>query len=220
MGPRRTGGKTAAAAILASLAIAALAQGGAFAHEERPVGDLELEVGWLEEPALAGFKNGVQVIASRSGEPVEGGRLQVVLIFGGKNGDTRSEPLSVQPVPERPGQYFAAVIPTRPGQYTFHLTGRLGGKRIDEIFTSGPRSFDDVRNPTEAEFPTRDPTPAELADRLDRLDARIEQALAELRTSHAHSGPDALTLILAGAGAALGALALAITLLRRTARGT
>jgi hypothetical protein len=200
--------------------LAALAQGTAFAHKNRAVGELELTVGWLEEPPLAGLKNGVEVIAARSGEPVEGGRLQVVLLFGGKNSDTRSDPVQLQPVPGEPGQYVATIIPTRPGRFTFRVTGRLAGKRIDEVFTSGPRSFDDVRNPTEAEFPARDPTPAELAARLDRLDARMERLLAETRALGASAGADVPTLIVAGAGAALGALALAVALLRGSARET
>jgi hypothetical protein len=217
--PRRT--EWIARLFLAALAIAASTQGTVFAHENRPVGKLELVVGWLDEPALAGFKNGVQLIASRSGDPVTGGRLQVVLIFGDRNSDTRSDPVPLEPSFGIPGQYETTAIPTRPGQYTFHITGRLGGNRINEFFTSGPRSFDEVRNPTEAEFPAQDPTTAELATRLDRLDARIGEALTEIRTLEAQSGPDGPTLILAGAGAALGALALAITLLlRRAARGT
>jgi hypothetical protein len=202
------------------MAIAALTRGTALAHENRPVGELELVVGWLDEPTLAGFKNGVQVNAARSGIPVKGGRLQVVLIFGSKSSETQSDPVPLEPSFGVPGQYEATVIPTRPGQYTFHITGRLGGKRINEFFTSGPRSFDDVRNPTGAEFPAQDPTSAELAARLDRLDARVGQALAEIRTLGDQSGPDMPTLILAGAGALLGALALALALFRRPARGT
>jgi hypothetical protein len=214
---RLRGALRSAGAIVAAVTVAALAQPPAIAHEERPVGGIEIEVGWLEEPPLAGFRNGAVLIASRSGEPVGGARLQVVLIFGGQDSDTRSEPLSMEPRPGFPGQYVAAMIPTRPGRYTFEITGRLGGRRFNEAFTSGPQGFEEVRSPADAQFPDRDPTSAEITTRLDRLDARVGQALGEIRGLAAESGPDPTTLILAGAGAALGALALAIALLRRPA---
>lgn len=204
---------------MAALAIASLAQAPAIGHEHRPVGNLSLVVGWLEEPALAGFENAVQVIAERSEEPVEGGRLQVVVIFGERSSDTRSANLALEPLFGAPGEYAATVIPSRPGRYTFHITGRVGGTRINEFFTSGPQTFDEVRNPADVQFPARDPSPAEVAARLDRLDARIGQALEEIRALGAASGPHAGTLILAAAGAALGALALAVALLRRPRTG-
>jgi hypothetical protein len=206
-------------AITAALAISWLVQAPAFAHEERPIGPLRIVVGWLEEPPLAGFMNGAVLIASQSGEPVGGGRLRVVVVFGEETSDTRSAPLSMQPRAGFPGQYAAALIPTRPGTYTFEITGRLGGQRIDEAFTSGPQGFEEVRTPANAQFPARDPAPAEVAARLDRLDARIGQALEEIRAVGAETGPGAGTLTLAAAGAALGALALAVALLRRPRTG-
>jgi hypothetical protein len=220
MKPRRGKAWWVARPILAALAITALVQGTASAHEHRRVGELDMVVGWIDEPALAGFKNAVQVIVTRSEEPVENGTLEVLILFGDKDSETQSDTLPLEPSFGVPGQFEATVIPTRPGQYTFHITGRLAGARIDEFFTSGPDTFNDIQNPSEAEFPTRDPTRAELADRLDRLDARVAQTLAEVQGLEDRSGTDVPTLILAGAGVLLGALALALALFRRPAKGT
>jgi hypothetical protein len=206
--------------ILAALAIVALSHGPALAHEHRRVKGLDMVVGWIDEPALSGFKNAVQVIVTRAKDPVENGKLEVMILFGDRDSETQSDALPLEPSFGVPGQYEATIIPTRPGQYTFHITGRVGGAEIDEFFTSGPETYNDIQNPSDAEFPTRDPTRAELADRLERLDARVGQTLAEVKALGSESGTDIPTLIVAGLAALLGALALAIALLRRPARGS
>jgi hypothetical protein len=117
----------------------------------------------------------------------------------------------MEPVFGAPGQYRATLIPTRPGTYTFEFTGTLGRRRFSESFTSGEDTFDDVRNPSEVEFPAQDPTRGELAERLDRLTQRVETVLG---TEPADPGGDPLALGLGIAGLAVGLLALGISLSR------
>jgi hypothetical protein len=204
---------------LAALAAATLLSlpGIASAHEEEKVGKVTLEVGWVQEPVFAGLPNGVEVSIRMGAEPVEEAALTVVVVFGDPDSTTRTDPLPLDPVDDAPGEYRAFVIPTRPGTYTFEITGKAGGKKIDEIFTSGERSFDEVLNPSEAQFPEQDPTQGELAERLERIDARI----AELRTQVAAlgeddggSGPTVLGIV----GILLGGIALGVAVSGRRQR--
>jgi hypothetical protein len=205
-----------------------LLAGPAAAHEEREVGDLQLVVGFGQEPAYAGQPNSVELLLFRGGKPITdlGDTLSVTVGFG-----DRSKDLSVEPFFEigefgTPGDYRAWFIPTRAGQYVFHFTGTIRGTKIDETFTSGPKTFDDVVNPTDVEFPVQDPTNGELVDRIDREIPRLEASIAEARTSADRSVGSAVddasgARTIALVGVALGALGLiagiaGIALARRT----
>lgn len=102
------------------------------AHESVTVGDYELEIGWVDEPPIAGQKNALLVIVSNtsSGEaqPVEDvSSLTVHVSYG----DQQKE-LTLQPLGEdTPGQFMAPILPTIPGQYTILLGGQLGDTDVD-----------------------------------------------------------------------------------------
>ena len=210
------------------LTMLVLLEGPAAAHEGRHVGGLDVVAGFGEEPAYAGQPNSVQLLLSAGGNPVTdlGDTLSVSVGFG-----DRSKDLSVEPFFEvgefgTPGDYRAWFIPTRAGQYSFHLTGTIRGTKIDETFTSGPKTFSDVDNPTDAEFPVQDPTNGELGDRIDREIPRLQASITDVQTSVGRSvgfavddASGARTLALVGI--ALGALGLiaaiaAIALVRRS----
>ena len=53
------------AAVLAA-ALLAITAGGAFAHEERDVGDYSFEVGFIDEPVFTGQKSGLEFFVSRA----------------------------------------------------------------------------------------------------------------------------------------------------------
>jgi hypothetical protein len=162
-----------------------------FAHEDRVVDDYEFVVGFADEPAYAGSKNGVSlaIADAQTGDPIEEGvELDVEVSFGDETG--------VFPMEAEfgaPGSYSAPFIPTRPGQYSFHFTGTIGNQDVDETFTSGPDTFNDVEDPKSVSFPVRDPSTGELAQRLDqevpRLNAAIEDA------SDSADGNKALTIV-------------------------
>jgi len=145
----------------------------AMAHEHRAAAGLEYTVGWLNEPTYAGSVNAVQVELARGGSPVTDGSLRVVVIFGEKSGSQKTAPMDLVPSDETPGVYTAPIVPSRPGTYTFHVTGTAGGTKADQYFTSGEKTFDDVKDPTADEFPAKDPTSGQLAQRADRTDTKV-----------------------------------------------
>lgn len=174
----------------------------AFAHEERAVGAYQIVVGWGEEPAYAGQKNSVQLIlGTKAGKPVTdlGDSLKVEVIFGEQQMELPFEPaFDVEEGFGTPGDYRAWIIPTTPGTYTFHLFGAIGKQKVDERFTSGPTTFDDVADPAEVEFPTKVPTGTELSERLDREIPRVHAAIASARSQAEDRADTARTLAIVG----------------------
>jgi hypothetical protein len=147
------------------------------AHERRQVGSYVMRVGWADEPTFAGIKNAVQLLLSdASGKPFTDipEDLKVEVIFGTQ----KTAPLPLVAAfgkrSGQPGDFRAAVIPTRPGNYTFHFVGMLKGQRIDQAFTSSETTFDPVEEAAAIEFPAKDPSSGELAEKLDRVGARLE----------------------------------------------
>ena len=184
--------------------------GVASAHEVRQVGNLTFVVGWSNEPAFAGFGNEVQVIVTRNDRPVEGGELEAEVVFGEGGASTS---VALDPAFDTPNEYLGYIIPTRPGTYTFNITGEVGNQTIEETFTSGPDTFNDVQNPADAEFPEQDPTRGEIAEALDRLSGRVEALSAE---EPADEGADVSLWIAIGA-AVLALIAMVLAARRRPA---
>lgn len=144
------------AALLAVGASMLLMTATVFAHENREVGDYQLTVGFLNEPAIVEEPNGLSLEVVRgsgdSSEPVEGlaGSLRAEIIYG----DERL-PLEIQPAFGAPGSYTADVIPTETGAYTFHIFGSIEGMEIDESFTGGPDTFSEVASRQTMNFPNQ-----------------------------------------------------------------
>jgi hypothetical protein len=163
-----------------------LAASPAMAHEDRTVGGFEFKVGWGEEPAYAGLKNSVQLIlADKTHKPVPdiGDTLKVDVAFGK---ETKSLPLEPNfEVGEfgDPGDYRAWFIPTRAGRYTFHFTGNVKGQNVDETFTSSDKTFDDLKDPSEVQFPAKDPGNAQLSERIEREIPRLKKENIERASS-------------------------------------
>jgi hypothetical protein len=172
------------------------------AHEERSVGAYHFVVGWGDEPAYAGSKNSVQLIlATEAGKPVTnlGDSLKVEVIFGEQQTELPFEPaFDVEEGFGTPGDYRAWIIPTAPGTYTFHLFGAIGKQKVDERFTSGPTTFDDIADPAQVEFPTKVPTGTELAGRLDREIPRVNAGIASARSQADDRADTARTLAIVG----------------------
>lgn len=210
------------------LTMLVLLAGPAAAHEGRHVGGLDLVVGFGQEPAFAGQPNSVELLLSTGGNPVTdlGDTLTVSVGFGDQSKDLSVEPFFEVGEFGTPGDYRGWFIPTRAGQYSFHFTGTIRGTKIDETFTSGPKTFGDVDNPTDAEFPVQDPTNGELGERIDREIPRLEASIADVNTSVDRSVGSAEDDVssartLALVGVALGALGLiaaiaAIAMTRRS----
>jgi hypothetical protein len=185
------------------------------AHEEKHVGKLVLTVGWDQEPAYVGLPNGVEVTAMQGPAPAKKVDLEAVVLFGDRNASLRTDPIPLDPVSGEPGEYRAFLIPTRPGTYTFEITGTVGRSRIDETITSGERTFDEVVSPADAQFPERDPTQGEIAERLERIDARIADLQTAVESEGGSEGPGTL---LSWMALGVAVLALAVALFRRRER--
>lgn len=180
------GGRACWIGLLTVLGVLLVLPAGAGAHERRQVAGYQMSVGWADEPTYAGVKNAVQLILrDASGNPVTDPPedLKVEVIFSSQ----KMGPLALEPAFGktfgRPGDYRAQLIPTRPGNYTFHFIGSLGGKKVDESFTSSEKTFDPVGEPASIQFPAKDPSPGELAGLLDRLNARMGSVQASGRAA-------------------------------------
>ncbi len=156
----------------------------ALAHEVRKVGKIQMTVGWSIEPTYTGFRNDVQLfLKDGSGKPITNlgdNDLKVEVISGGQK--TALAPLDPGFDPDTglgtPGEYDKAIIPTRPGDYTFHFVGTVRGQSIDQSFTSSEKTFDPVTEAADIEFPAKDPSQAELAGLVTRLQPRVDDAAA------------------------------------------
>jgi hypothetical protein len=213
---RRT---TVAAAVVAVLLVPLLAV-PASAHEEHKVANYALEVGFGTEPGYAGVTNSVQVMVRNNGKPVTDIKGLKVAV---STGDAEPRQMALEPYFGddfgEPGDYRAFFIPTAPGAYTFKLTGSLGGKKIDQSYTSIKDGFDEIVDPSEAQYPAPEPTGSQLTTRLDRETARISAALAadrEAADDEAASARRMATIGLAvGALGLLAAIAVGVLALRR-----
>jgi hypothetical protein len=157
-------------------AIIGLAASGVFtdtppslAHESRAVGNYELVVGFIGEPAFAYEKSGLEFFVTHypqgvpaegehaegegpEGTPVEGleETLEAEIIAGG---GAATKPLPIEASFGQPGAYESHLIITDPGEYTFRIFGEIEGQQIDESFTSGPETFGPLEDPQDIQFP-------------------------------------------------------------------
>ena len=213
---RRT---TVAAAVVAVLLVPLLAV-PASAHGEHKVANYTLEVGFGTEPGYAGVTNSVQVMISNNGKPVTDAKGLKVAV---STGDAEPRQMPLEPYFGddfgEPGDYRAFFIPTAPGAYTFKLTGSLGGKKIDQSYTSGKDGFDEIVDPSEAQYPAPEPTGSQLTARLDRETDRLNAVLAadrEAADDEVASARRMATIGLAvGALGLLAAIAVGVLALRR-----
>ena len=209
----------AGAAVLAVLLVPLLAV-PALAHGEHKVANYSFVVGFGTEPAYAGVTNSVQLVISNNGKPVTDAKGLKVAV---STGDADPRQMALEPYFGdgwgEQGDYRAFFIPTAPGAYTFKVTGSLGGKKIDRSYTSGKDGFDEITDPTEAQYPVQDPSGSQLTTRLGRESARLNSALAAERQEAEDQVADARQLatigLVVGALGLLAAIAVGVLALRR-----
>lgn len=191
-------GRRLLAAMLTTAFAVLLVGGSALAHEHRHVGDYELTVGFLVEPAIVEQPNGLDLrVATGEGddaEPVEGleNTLQAEIIHG----DQRL-PLTIRARWGQPGAYTSDVIPTATGTYTFRIYGTINGTAIDESFVGGPNTFSEVAGRDTMNFPNQIGT-------LGEVQASADDASDSAGTAMTMA---IIALLLGLLGLALGALA-------------
>jgi hypothetical protein len=213
------------AALTATLIVGSA--GPALAHEERTVGNYHFAVGFGDEPAYAGQKNSVQLIlAGPNDKPMVDltDTLKVEVMFGNQKIELPLEPNFEVGEFGNPGDYRAWFFPTRPGPYTFHFFGTIKGQQVDQSFTSSPSTFSEVVDPSQVDFPVKDPTVAQVAQRVDREVPRLTTAVADQGRRAKKNADSAKTIGYAGLGVGILAAILAIVALamgrRRTGSGT
>jgi hypothetical protein len=159
--------------VLGATALSLALAPAAGAHVVRTVGPYSVEIGWGNEPPIAGVANFVEVtVAADPGGPVAdlGPDASVQVSFG----DTaRSFPLLPT---EEPGEFHATVIPTRPGTYALDVDATIGDREISTGATCGDGTFDCVIPASEAQFPVADPTAGEVASRVENAEASADDA--------------------------------------------
>lgn len=169
----------------------------ALGHEQRQVGAYTVEVGWRDEPALAGLLNAVEVEVreTATGRGVEGltKTLSLTITFGGTR--TPFQPPLRELGTSDPGHYIGDVIPTAIGDYVFRLQGKIGTEDVNEIFESGPGRFDTVRPASGIAFPSQ-----------DALDPGVARELHALRETEQQTRALALGGLALGAFGLVGAL--------------
>jgi hypothetical protein len=195
------------------LAVLAWAAAPAAAHEHEMIGDYELTVGWLDEPAVVGSVNGLDLgirhhLADNTTEPVLGveATLTATLSTGGA-----SVPKALEPQFGRPGSYSFDVIPTREGSYSVRFAGTVNGTAVNAtVELDGPLSRLDL------EFPVADPTPSDLQAAMAANATAQQATIDKLQSDQAAVQAQASAAMMVGAvgllagvaGVGVGALAM------------
>ena len=104
----------------------------AYAHITKNFGNIQVEVGWSNEPPLVGELNNVivqvnQTSGKNSQTPVINalGNMDVAVKYGGL-----TKPLDFVPSEETEGMYNGQMIPTRIGSYSLGLNGTIQEQKI------------------------------------------------------------------------------------------
>lgn len=107
----------------------------AYAHITKTFGNITLEVGWSNEPALVGELNNVIVQVNQT----SGGKnnnvtavinaladMNILVKYGGA-----TKPLDFVPSEQTEGLYEGKMIPTRIGSYSLVMNGTIQGQKIN-----------------------------------------------------------------------------------------
>ena len=121
----------------------------ASAHISKKFGNITVELGWNNEPALTGQMNAAQltVFTGTADKPQyvinAAANLDTTLVYG-----TTTKKIEFQPSPTTDGQYLAPILPTKEGTYTVVFKGTIQGQNIDTQI-----NLDDVASSDTISFP-------------------------------------------------------------------
>ena len=188
-------------------AIVGLSIAGLGAHDRKSAGPLTVVLGWAAEPAYSGALNAVIVSLSDRRGPLAkaDGSLTVEVGFGSER-----ITLALEPVPNRAHEFQAALVPTRAGTYTFRVTGTINKQPIDVSSTCSESTFHCVTDAAAIQFPVKDPSVGQLAERVDRALPRATDA--------GLTAAAARTLALTALGVSIVGLVVAVMTLANTKR--
>jgi len=200
--------------LCALLSLSLLAVPPAYAHQVDAVGEYRIQIGWMQEPAVSGEPNGMELYVSPldpalapEDQEFENGisgltkDLKIQLVLGG---DTITLPLRADH--NVAGKYFALIEPTVPGFYQVNILGNIG-----ETVVSKSLHAPKVENKEYLQFPPvpEDPNPQEHEDFRDEI-ASVRASVEQLESSQADSVIGDI-----GIGLGVGAIIIAIVALKR-----
>ena len=205
----------------------------AYGHISKQFGPIMVEVGWSNEPSLAGELNNVIVDVNKTTSAGNStavinalANVNIVLKYGGV-----TKQLDFEPSEQAEGLYQAKLIPTRIGSYSLVLNGTIQGQKIanaeiplDEVEGKQKLSFPDSSNTEVTNTNTNigsnvqgilsqlandiDSTKSSL-DTLAKNDANTQKSIQDLKNSNDRAYMIGMTGIGAGiAGIVIAALAL------------
>jgi hypothetical protein len=162
-------------AVVVAVSLVTLSMVTLGAHDRKNAGPLTVVLGWGTEPAFSGSLNSVVVsLSDRTGPLTKAeGELAVEVSFGSER-----VTLALEPVLNRPHEFHAPLVPTRAGTYTFHITGRINKQPIDVTSTCADSTFHCVTDASAIQFPVKDPSVGQLAERIERALPRAADAAA------------------------------------------
>ncbi|MCS6867969.1 hypothetical protein [Thermus sp.] len=123
----------------------------ALAHESRTVGPYRIVIGFLYNPAFAGYPNSLDLRVTQEGNPVQGLERTLVAEIIAPNGERFR--VELRPAHGQPGVYRGWFIPGVPGNYVWRLYGKIGDVSLDETFSRYYHSEPAVLDPKEYTVP-------------------------------------------------------------------
>ena len=179
------------------------------AHQIDSVGEYRLQIGWIQEPAVSGEPNGIELFVSpldpelapedqvfQNGITGLARDLKIQLIL---KGDTTTLPLRADH--DIAGKYFALIEPTVPGFYQVNILGNIGETTISKSLHA-PK----VENKEYLQFPpvSEDPT----IDRYEYLEDEISSIKDSVKLVEAQLDPQT-----GHVGTLVGSVAIAIAII-------
>jgi hypothetical protein len=145
---------TSILAIIALITLSATYLTPANAHITKQFGNVSIEVGWTEEPALVGQLNSALIVVEKAvtggnSTPVSNAlsQLDIKEKYGGI-----TKPIEFVPSEQTEGGYEAKIIPTRIGSYSLLMNGSIQTQNITNVEIP----LDEVEGTQMLSFPDRE----------------------------------------------------------------
>lgn len=160
--------------VILSTVVLSLLINNAYAHVGIQVKNININVGWLNEPPLVNELNYVTFKFTKDNVPlvIDPSTLQISIRYGGV-----TKPLELQQLDEV-GKYGAPIIPTRTGNYIVVIKGTIEGNQVN---SEAP--LEDVEDKGRLNFPAETGSnidinmiTSQLQSSLTQLNLKVEQA--------------------------------------------
>lgn len=165
--------------VLVVIALATVASvDTAEAHTNIVAGNVEIVVGWLNEPPLVNERNAIYFEFTRDGRPyaVDPSGISIEVRYG-----NASKSIDIEPLEGKLGVYVSPILPTRTGTYSVYIKGTVAGNPVDasvlieDVEGKGRIAFPDTEGGDDANIaPRLQAALAELQRSIDGLSARVD----------------------------------------------